>query len=747
MTADKITFAKLKGSSNYSLWAIRAEAYLTREGLYKTISNDPNPLSPIGLEDEDKALATIRLILEDGPLVQIQHKKTAKDAWLALSDLYSPKGFASEFLVIKEFFDATLSKFSSIEEYLNKIKELTDQLEAKELILPRTVIIGWVLNNLSDDYEGLISNITQSLRNNAKSYTLETLFSSLLDESKRLENRENNHPQAFLTTRRERGPVGKYKAKNSFKAQKGKFCTYCKLSSHEAKNCFFLFPEKAPAKWQKRDFHNEKTPKTTQDNNTAILLANSSQTPEIPSSQASQATTASGSMDLDINLDFEGLENLDIDYQVFTILENPYNPITANNAIAPADLKAGKSSIGFILDSGASRHIISNKGYFSTYTECNKSVSWGKAKTIQIKAIGHVKIRFKDTKVTYILKDCLYMPELGYNLISQSKLVKDYYTIYFKDKVILRGNNDRKLITIGYLKNSLYYLNLTIEKETTNKKQLISQTINNKSINNKLIHNKSINNLLIKDKDSIINTNSNTNNNTNSNSNTNTNSKTNSNTNNSNTNTNSKTNSNTNNSNTNNNTNSSLLWHYRLGHIYNIDKLKSLGLTNISNLNIPCEICLQGKFTNKINKTTTTNKQLEYLDKIASDICGPILPIGYNNNRYFITFLDKATRYLSIKLLKAKSETYTAFREYKQLVENNNTNKRIKLLATDNGTEYINKKLSPYLINNGIIHQKSAIYTPEQNGLAERINRTLWNKARCMLRTASLHNSLWKKLY
>ena len=72
-----------------------------------------------------------------------------------------------------------------MEEYLNKIKQLSDQLKAKNLELPKQVIIAWVLNNLTDNYDGLVSNITQSLRTNIESYSIESLFSNLLNELKR----------------------------------------------------------------------------------------------------------------------------------------------------------------------------------------------------------------------------------------------------------------------------------------------------------------------------------------------------------------------------------------------------------------------------------------------------------------------------------------------------------------------------------------------------------------------------------
>ena len=157
---------------------------------------------------------------------------------------------------------------------------------------------------------------------------------------------------------------------------------------------------------------------------------------------------------------------------------------------------------------------------------------------------------------------------------------------------------------------------------------------------------------------------------------------------------------------------------------------------------LECEICLKAKFTNKINKVSN-NKEFDILEKITSDLCGPINPLTYNKYKYFITFLDKKTRFLEIKLLKTKNEAYSAFLEFKEREENNKDNKRIRIYATDNGTEFINNKFKLYLLKHGIIHQLSPIYTPESNGLVERINRTILNKVRCLLFNANLPKYLW----
>ena len=133
-SSDKIIIPKLKGATNYEIWALRIKSFLIKEGLKDSLDNIP----PIISQDiNDKALANIRLLIEDGPLLQIQYINTAKEAWDSLNNLYSSKGFTSEFLIYREFFNTTLDKYSSIEDYLNKVKQLSDQLKAKNLELPK----------------------------------------------------------------------------------------------------------------------------------------------------------------------------------------------------------------------------------------------------------------------------------------------------------------------------------------------------------------------------------------------------------------------------------------------------------------------------------------------------------------------------------------------------------------------------------------------------------------------------------
>jgi len=157
----------------------------------------------------------------------------------------------------------------------------------------------------------------------------------------------------------------------------------------------------------------------------------------------------------------------------------------------------------------------------------------------------------------------------------------------------------------------------------------------------------------------------------------------------------------------------------------------------------PCEVYLQANFKNKRYKKSSNTYIYNYLDKISSDLCSPIKEATYDKYRYFITFLDKGTRYLEVQLLRNKKEVFKTFLAFKARSENNISNKRIRIFQTDNGTEYTNKQFEEYLIKEGIIHQLSPPYTKESNGFPKRINQTLLGKIRALLINSGAPKYLW----
>ena len=104
---------------------------------------------------------------------------------------------------------------------------------------------------------------------------------------------------------------------------------------------------------------------------------------------------------------------------------------------------------------------------------------------------------------------------------------------------------------------------------------------------------------------------------------------------------------------------------------------------------------------------------------------------------YFVTFTDDYSRYGFVYLMCQKSETFDKFREYKAEAENK-LGVHIKQLRSDRGSEYLYGEFKFYLTQEGIVSQLSAPGTPQQNGVAERRNRTLLDVVRSMLSYSSL---------
>ncbi|CAM8929401.1 unnamed protein product [Rhodiola kirilowii] len=187
------------------------------------------------------------------------------------------------------------------------------------------------------------------------------------------------------------------------------------------------------------------------------------------------------------------------------------------------------------------------------------------------------------------------------------------------------------------------------------------------------------------------------------------------------------------------------LWHMRLGHMSErgmqiLSKRDLLGGYRIKNLDF-CEHCVFGKlhrseFPKGVHRTKGT------LDYIHSDCWGPARVESVGGNRYFLSIIDDYSRMTWVFMMKYKSEAFNKFKQWKTLVENQ-TGKKIKRLRTDNGLEFCSAEFNEFCKTEGIARHHTVRDTPEQNGVAERMNQTLLERARCMLSNAGLPRRFW----
>jgi Reverse transcriptase (RNA-dependent DNA polymerase)/gag-polypeptide of LTR copia-type/Integrase core domain/GAG-pre-integrase domain len=194
------------------------------------------------------------------------------------------------------------------------------------------------------------------------------------------------------------------------------------------------------------------------------------------------------------------------------------------------------------------------------------------------------------------------------------------------------------------------------------------------------------------------------------------------------------------------------VWHRRLGHLGydSLEKMVRKGLVSGLDIQIAdfkaeqkevCSTCVQSKHA-RSSFPASNSKSLDILDLLHMDVCGPYQVESLGGSKYVATFLDDYSRLSIVVTVARKADVKDAVIEVLQMLETQ-SGKKVKKVRTDRGGEYLNGVLDEFFKKKGIVHQTTAPYTPEQNGAAERLNRTLNDRVRAMLIDASVDTELW----
>ncbi|KAL0416653.1 UNVERIFIED_CONTAM: Retrovirus-related Pol polyprotein from transposon TNT 1-94 [Sesamum latifolium] len=166
------------------------------------------------------------------------------------------------------------------------------------------------------------------------------------------------------------------------------------------------------------------------------------------------------------------------------------------------------------------------------------------------------------------------------------------------------------------------------------------------------------------------------------------------------------------------------------------------GLPQLSTSNVTCSDCINGKQHRDPISKKSNWRASQKLELIHADICGPITPISNNNKRYILLFIDDYSRKAWVHFLTEKSEAFNSFKCFKTIVEKE-TGLSIKCLRTNRGGEFNSNESNEFCLENGIKRQLTTAYMPQQNGVAERKNRTTMNMVRSMLSDKSIPKTFW----
>lgn len=193
------------------------------------------------------------------------------------------------------------------------------------------------------------------------------------------------------------------------------------------------------------------------------------------------------------------------------------------------------------------------------------------------------------------------------------------------------------------------------------------------------------------------------------------------------------------------------LWHKRLGHpgSGNLERLQREGMVRGVETSLKkcehahdlCDVCVRGKQT-KEAYPATPYQATRRLELLHMDIVGELPVEGAEGERYFLSVLDDYSRACEVRALSSKTQVPQAVKDIIQLWENQ-TRHTVQVVRTDRGSEFVNHDLHDFFAEKGIRHEMSAPYTPQQNGRAERLNRSVKEKIRLLLFQAQAPASMW----
>ena len=184
-------------------------------------------------------------------------------------------------------------------------------------------------------------------------------------------------------------------------------------------------------------------------------------------------------------------------------------------------------------------------------------------------------------------------------------------------------------------------------------------------------------------------------------------------------------------------------WHKILGHCNKNDVLKLENVVKGMKISkkgaFDCEVCVRGKMVQHRNREPD-ERAASPLELVHCDLAGPVDPVAKEGFRYAMSFVDDYSGTNMIYFLKKKSDSVAATERF---LADCAPYGKVKRMRTDNGTEFTCGGFKNLLDKNQIKHEKSAPYSPHQNGTVERGWRSIFEMARCLLLEAKLPKTFW----
>ena len=707
--------------SNYFTWKVRMRDFLIIKDCEAAL-NDPEHAQSA------KALAYIRSYVEDQYLAIIRDMANAQAAWNALEAVFQQRSTASLLNLQRDLSRLKMEPNESVSSYVGRSRMLLNSLSAAGADIEEEDIVPNVLTGLPTEYSMLVT----VLENAAVPPSLDELLAKALvtEQKHKRGSGQTFHAQALSSSSRpvygnpafgnHHGPASNTINTNFKASGTPGNCFYCHRHGHTKAEC-----RKRQADLARR-FGN-----------------NGNNSSGSSSSRGSNANLGFNRGSNSSNRHFNSGNNTSS--SSFGNRPSGHQPqqtqrvaaLAATVTVNAASSTDQPTDTVWIVDSGATRHITNDISVLFNFRNLDSSISvhYGDGSIATALGIGDVVFKDEANHTQLIMRDVLWEPSANLNFLSVKQAAKAGASFMFNDSgcSILSGDNINVFAEVDpndhYVLTHLYPChvdeasNTAFDLATIRSSQPVSQAGSKRYSSIEQFYNcfaapeesaspyssSSMHPGLLFAGSSAAALSSSSSSNV-----------------------------------------SAQTWHRRLGHLgySNLARLQSMSTgLNLAANDIKaahtgvCEPCAMGKNHRQPfpQSDTKTTKPLEL---IHMDVCGPMPVSTYGGSKYAATFLDDYTGYGITQLLKTKGDVADLTKSVLTALETA-TGCKVISVRTDNGSEYINNELDGFFNSKGIVHQTTVPYTPEQNGKAERLNRTLMEKAKSMLADSSLPPEAW----
>src|SRR3954471_11325725 len=197
-------------------------------------------------------------------------------------------------------------------------------------------------------------------------------------------------------------------------------------------------------------------------------------------------------------------------------------------------------------------------------------------------------------------------------------------------------------------------------------------------------------------------------------------------------------------------------WHLRLDPVNSSTLQSMVNKEQVSGLildkdtiypDLFCVGCKLGKATQSAYSNSTAREKVNTPGgRVHGDVLGPLPVRSLNGKHYMLNLLDEATQFTRTYFLGNKSEVYSAMLGYTAHMENQYPTFHLGIFRSDGGGEFVSRQLADWFSQHGIMHEKSPPNTPQLNGKAERMNRTIMDKVRSIISMGNLDQRFWQHI-